>query len=69
MSAARARAFIDEHALGERVEKIVTDAPPLSDLQRDTLGAIFQCPDATTAGPDKPTAAYTHRRRDGLRSA
>jgi hypothetical protein len=54
MTAASSRAFIEEHGLGEHVQKIVADAPELTAAQRKTLHAIFV--NATTAGLADPTA-------------
>ena len=56
MSAADARAFIREHDLGERVQKIASDAPDLTGPQRESLAAIFEGQDATKARPGARTS-------------
>jgi hypothetical protein len=65
-AAADARAFVDDHELGEHVGKVVADAPELSAVQRDALRAILS-PNMTKAAPDKAALALTddHRVPDG----
>jgi hypothetical protein len=53
MNSADARTFIEAEGLGDRVEKINADAPPLSEIQMDTLRSILN---TTNGGPDKSAA-------------
>jgi hypothetical protein len=65
-AAADAHAFVEQHELTKRVQKVVAEAPELASVQLESLRAIFR-PDATTASPAELADALTdHRHPDGL---
>jgi hypothetical protein len=50
VNSADARRLVQDLELSETIDKIVADAPPLSDTQRDTLRHIFR-PNVKDAEP------------------
>jgi hypothetical protein len=60
MNAADARKLVQDLELTDQIAKLVADAPPLSDAQRDTLRHIFR-PNVKSAGDDTRRPSRTVR--------
>ena len=68
MNSADARRLAQDLELSDQVDKIVADAPPLSDTQLDTLRHIFR-PNVKNADPDSRRSSRRSRPDRDLRAS